>query len=151
MSDDTRQNRTLTPKQHDALVLLLDGETRIATAERAGISRSTLYDWLSDGHPFRLAYEEACDRAVTEARSVLKAGAVKAAQALVGVAVSGVSSDGPRVAAAKAVLDRIGVPEETRSSVAVSTDAAMLDAVQAMVSERGADGAIEALEAMAGE
>lgn len=108
---------TLTPTQTHALQLLLDGHNRSEVADAVGIGRTTLYRWLDEGHRFRHAYDAACDQAVREAMRVLRAGATIAAASLVRVAREGTSSDGPKVAAARAVLDRVGLPETTRHEV----------------------------------
>jgi hypothetical protein len=74
-----RDRKTLTPKQHKALVALLTPHDE--AAEEAGVNASTLYRWLRQ-EPFLDAYRQARWRALEDAIGRLQAVAMKAANTL---------------------------------------------------------------------
>jgi hypothetical protein len=68
----TREEATelaLSPAQYMAIDLLLQGNTLIASAQSAGVTRRTLYRWLHHDAKFRAAYNAWQADVVTSARS----------------------------------------------------------------------------------
>lgn len=72
----------LTGNQQKALTEILSSGTMEEAARRAGISKSTLYEWLKQ-EPFRLRLEEARQAVFNEGLAVLKGATEKAARKLI--------------------------------------------------------------------
>jgi hypothetical protein len=95
----------LSPAQYMAIDLMLQGNTLIASAKSAGVTRRTLYNWLHHDAKFRAAYNAWQADVVTSARSRILGMADDAANTL-GIAVK---TSGPL---AFAVLKSLGAMEK---------------------------------------
>jgi len=106
-------------RRAQALDLLSQGRSPYKVAEEMGVHHGTIYDWLR-----RPEFAAELDARIAEGREVamrsLRASAATAAETLREVAESGDQYDGPRVKAAEAILDRIGLPVDSRVQVQVS-------------------------------
>lgn len=102
----------------DAMRLLVEGWTVTAVSKDLGITRHTVRAWRESPEgaaayaEAKKARDAATQSAADEARQVLKAGAVIAAQALVAAAQRGPLAE--RIRAASTILDRVGVPRTER-------------------------------------
>jgi hypothetical protein len=116
--NDYMPREDLHPKQHAAITLLLQGRSYTSTADAVGIERKVLWQWRKNP-AFRAALnaELAAIRQAALVRTL--ALAEKAVDALQDVLENG-ETDGARIAAAKLVLDRVGV---TRLETARPEDA----------------------------
>jgi phage terminase small subunit len=93
MPDEIRQNRTpttlspesippsFTPAQTLAMAALLSGKSKTAAAQAAGVSRSTIHDWLANDPDF-LAFYNSCRlemiETIQQSMLLLSGSAVKA-------------------------------------------------------------------------
>lgn len=94
----------LTPKQEKALAALLTETTVIEAAKAAGISRATLFRWLSE-EQFQAAYKEARGRLLESTLTALQSAGPAAVVTLLRVMEHATSNPGAQVSAAKAILD----------------------------------------------
>src|SRR4051794_17795764 len=94
----------LTPKQHKAIVALLNEPTMGAAAKHAGVGERTLYTWLTEP-AFDTAYRTARRKAVQQAIGRLQQVSAAAVSVLVRVMANEQTPAGTRVMAAKSVLE----------------------------------------------
>ncbi len=95
---------SLTPKQQEAVALLVAGKTFTAIAEDLGITRQALYEWRQID-TFRKAVRSLQSDAMAGAIGILKVGAQAAARRLVQTTDDGEALTAPRVPAARGVLE----------------------------------------------
>lgn len=110
-----------TPKRDTAALALAEGKTWKVIEEELGISHSTLALWVRSPD-FQARVDEHVDAVVTEARSILRRSATKAARQMAGLLTDGLPMDTVKLAAAKDVLDRVGLkaPEEIKHTGALT-------------------------------
>jgi Helix-turn-helix of insertion element transposase len=104
---ETNVAHELHPKQHAAITLLVQGRGYTETAEAVGIERKVLWQWRKDP-AFRAALNAELASIRQAALVRLLALGEKAVDALEDVLENG-ETDGARIAAAKLVLERVGV------------------------------------------
>jgi transposase len=81
-SERVMKARELTDRQRRAIPAMLEGKTIEAAAQAAGVSKTTLYEWMKQ-KPFRKRLEEARAEVFNEGLGVIKAGTSKAARKLI--------------------------------------------------------------------
>jgi len=81
-SEREEGGRELTARQRHAIPLILESQTIEAAARAAGISKTTLYEWMKQD-PFRLELESSRAALFKEGMDALKGAAGKAARKLV--------------------------------------------------------------------
>ena len=91
-------------RQQKAIVALIETGTIKEAAEVAGIGQTTIFRWLQDSQ-FRRAYREARSRLVEIAISQVQKVCGEAVWVLQGIMNDKALAPGPRVSAARAVLD----------------------------------------------
>jgi len=74
--------RELTDRQRRAIPAMLEGKTIEAAAKAAGVSKTTLYEWMKQ-EPFHVRLEEARADLFKEGLDILKAASGKAARRLI--------------------------------------------------------------------
>jgi hypothetical protein len=109
----------LHPKQHAAISLLVQGRSYTATAEAVGIERKVLWQWRKDPL-FRAALNVELGAIRQAALVRLLALGEKAVNALEDVLENG-ETDGARIAAAKLVLERVGIARTENARPADAT------------------------------
>jgi len=102
--NETSEQDRLTAKQEKAIESLLREPTIQAAAEAAGVSKATIFRWLSDP-VFSAAYREARGRLLESALTALQAASTDAVTCLREVINDRAAQVSARVSAAKAVLE----------------------------------------------
>lgn len=100
------EDRTFTPKQRRALAALITEGDVSAAAEAAGVSRDTLYRWMTQPD-FKAALVDAESEAMENLSRALVRLGDKAQQALEEVLDDGETRDAVKVSAANAVLGHL--------------------------------------------
>jgi hypothetical protein len=100
MSDNGR----ITPRQVRAMNALLEGKTRAAAAEEAGVTERTLYRWLAEDEAFKRTLRDAQDSYIDAATRTLSFHARRMALVLVAIAIDTGINPAVRVQAARAAL-----------------------------------------------
>ena len=95
---------TLTAKQQRALDALLREPTVLAAADAAGVSKTTIFRWLSDP-TFAAAYKQARGHLLTSTLTALQSASSTAVATLSEVMKDTTAQPSARVSAAKAVLE----------------------------------------------
>ena len=106
MENRTKANETerLTGKQQRALAFLVTERTIEAAARKAGIGRTTIFEWFQDAD-FQAAYRVARGDLVRHAVAQAQAACSEAVTVLREIMINGENPAGTRVSAAKAVLE----------------------------------------------
>ena len=97
----------LPPKQHRAVIALLENPTVVAAAEAAGVSHRTLTRWLAEDIEFQDALRDAQRRALDQTISQLASAAPLAANVLTDIANDEAVSAAVRVQAASKILSEL--------------------------------------------
>lgn len=97
-----------TPQRDKAALAVAESATIIDAAKLAGVTRETIHRWMN--HPeFKARVDEHLEEVVGAARSILRRNAVAAAQQMVNILAHGHPQHAVKLAAAKDVLDRVGL------------------------------------------
>lgn len=122
-----------------AIDLLAAGKRVSEVATEIGKHERTLYAWL-EREDFAGELDARLAAARARAKRILEAGAEDAAASLVLVAKAGEPGHGPRVAAARDILDRVGlaVPKEVKVEVGGNLHGKSEAELEAMVSKAAA-------------
>lgn len=104
-----------------ALDLLCEGKPVADVAKELGVTKHAVYKWL-DNEAFAAELDARLAGARARAKRILEASAEEVASSLVKVAKDGEIIHGPRVAAARDILDRIGLAPTKEVKVDVTGD-----------------------------
>lgn len=115
-------------RHFQAVEMLCAGKTVKQVANALGVNPSTVYDWIKIPE-VRTEYDRLLDEMRDAARDRLRASALVAADSLRFVTRRGEKQHGPRVSAATAILDRVGltVPKEVKLDVTTNPSAGKAD------------------------
>lgn len=108
--------QALTAEQGQALVLLVEGHSMQAVANRVGVDRVTLWRWRRSP-AFVAEYERLREEAHDRGRRILEAAVGAATGALVEIVVDKTNTASERLRAAEAILDRVGLAAASRVEV----------------------------------
>lgn len=131
--NEMQQNTTdieLSPKQHQAIEQLLQGQSITAVARQINVDRSTIYRWQDDVY-----FEAECNKKARELRDASKARLVQLAEK--SLAVIGDALDAGDAKTALAVLKGIGYLPGTIAPIG-STDPEQLENEQ-VIAQRQKD------------
>ncbi len=105
-------------KKAAALAALLESETLSAAAERAGISRKTLYNYIREDHEFSLAYRGMMEEAAAGALERLQAQETRAAEVVSAILEDEEQPAGIRLKAAHEIIAAAARQRETVATMA---------------------------------
>lgn len=114
MSKATGRNEQ---KKAAALSALLECDTLSAAAERAGISRKTLYNYIREDHEFSRAYRGMTDQAAIEALERLEAQETRAAEVVAAILQDEGQAAGIRLKAAHEIMAAAARQRETVAAI----------------------------------
>lgn len=100
-----------------ALAALLDSSTLTEAAEKAGISRKTLYNYIRNDPAFGLAYRTARDQMTLEQMEVLNGGTAKATRLLMDLMDDAEQPASIRMKAAQTILATAAKQQEVSQGV----------------------------------
>lgn len=102
----------LKPIQITAALLLAAGATITDTAQKAAVTRTTIYDWLNNSNDF-VAYLNAVKKENSDAaRAAIQSAAILAVETIAAI-MKNSDNDAVRLNAAKEVLAMAGLTKET--------------------------------------
>jgi hypothetical protein len=112
-----------TPQRERAALAIAETKTLVEAAKHCDVSRKTLYEWLAVPE-FRQRVQETVEASVTRARWRLANKAEDAANMVIDIMQFGNSRHAMRLAAAKDILDRVGLkaPEKIEHEHSGSLD-----------------------------
>lgn len=140
----------MTPEQLAAFEVLVEGGTNVQAAEKAGVSRVTVWRWLRDeDNPVCQALAQVRAYSHDEAKKKVAGIVLPALDVLISIALNPKAQDKDRIAAAREILSRGGLAETTRSEVQVDAKDAARDSIVAMLAGGELDD--DALDALAGD
>jgi hypothetical protein len=97
-----------TPQREKAALAVAESATIVEAAGVAGVTRKTIHEWLK-APEFKARVDEYLEEVVSAARSIMRRNATAAAKTVVDLSVWGLPGHTTRLAAAKDVLDRVGL------------------------------------------
>lgn len=111
-----------TPQRDKAALAVAESATIIDAARVAGVTRETIHRWMH-APEFKARIDEHLEEVIGAARSVLRRNAMVAAQQMVNILAHGYPDHSVRLAAAKDVLDRVGLkaPDKLEHSGTIGT------------------------------
>ncbi len=92
-------------KRQNAIDALLDSKTLTEAAEKAGITRKTLYNYLRTDKEFARAYKEARERLTLERLDTIEAEQAQAKAVMLEIMNDKQQNSATRLKAAQAILD----------------------------------------------
>ena len=114
MSKATGRNEQ---KKAAALAALLECDTLSAAAERAEISRKTLYNYIREDYEFSKAYRSMTEQAAAEALERLEAQETRAAEVVASILQDEGQSAGIRLKAAHEIMAAAARQRETVAAI----------------------------------
>lgn len=117
MSKATGRNEQ---KKAAALAALLECDTLSAAAERAEISRKTLYNYIREDHEFSKAYRSMTEQAAVEALERLEAQEARAAEVVGSILQDEGQAAGIRLKAAHEIMAAAARQRETVAAISAA-------------------------------
>ena len=111
---------TLKAKKRKLAIALAEGLTVKAAAERAGIAERTAFRYLKDDPRIHAEVDRILGESTEAAKRKLRAYATRAVETLIQVSDEGGREQSHRVSAARAILDRAGIPAGQKIDLHVS-------------------------------